>query len=133
MLKHQEAIRSQSTGFCGERCAAICRHSPYRCLCFWRQNQAFTHANNLDNLLISYKGLIDTNKPLFTILKPVSMRNIDCGVTSDRPIYTRLKYPSVEKPALQQHKYILPYSCTSEYYDDSDSDVEFTADSTSCL
>ncbi|KAK1442503.1 hypothetical protein BgAZ_300210 [Babesia gibsoni] len=76
LLRHSQSLRFQQEGPCGPRCSVHCSKSPYRCLCAWRVTGAYAHSNNVDNILLSFKGPIHSPK-LFTVPRPVAKKNKD--------------------------------------------------------
>ncbi|KAK2198462.1 hypothetical protein BdWA1_001477 [Babesia duncani] len=75
LLRHSQSLAYQRQSHCGPKCAHICSKDPYRCLCAWRMTPQWEHINNVDNILMSYKGPIPTNKPLFTVPYPIAKKN----------------------------------------------------------
>merc|ERR1712176_558445 len=66
----------QNRPLCSERCASQCSKSKDRIYCSWRVPGAkFDLLNKLDGILCSYKGVVETSKPLFTVHRKVASRN----------------------------------------------------------
>jgi hypothetical protein len=69
--------RWEQAGLCSSRCGNQCAKDPYRIMCSMRVHPGSVHEhwNNMDGLLISYKGKIDTEKEIFTVPKRLAQRN----------------------------------------------------------
>ncbi|KAL8439760.1 hypothetical protein Efla_002662 [Eimeria flavescens] len=70
VLRHKRALEWQEGGFCSSRCGAACSKSPWRCLCPWRCRGVYQHANRMDATLMSHKGPMESEKPLFSVKRP---------------------------------------------------------------
>lgn len=67
VLRHRRALQWQEGGFCNSKCGMACSKSPWRCLCAWRCRGFHQHANRMDAILMSHKGPVDSDKPLFSV------------------------------------------------------------------
>lgn len=67
LLRHKRALQWQEGGFCSSRCGSTCSKSPWRCLCLWRCRGLHQHINRMDAILMSHKGSMDSDKPLFSV------------------------------------------------------------------
>lgn len=67
VLRHKRALQWQEGGFCSSKCGTTCSKSPWRCLCAWRCRGFHQHANRMDAILMSHKGPVECNKPLFSV------------------------------------------------------------------
>eukprot|EP00397_Hematodinium_sp_SG-2012_P055927 GEMP01068623.1.p1 GENE.GEMP01068623.1~~GEMP01068623.1.p1 ORF type:complete len:197 (+),score=37.14 GEMP01068623.1:96-686(+) len=70
-------LKWQKDGHCSPRCASACSKSPGRYFCA-KNVVAGTfqhHVNNMDGLLMMYKGEVPTEKPLFSIKRQVFPQN----------------------------------------------------------
>lgn len=70
LLRHKRALQWQEGGFCSSRCGTTCSKSPWRCLCPWRCRGLFQHTNRMDAILMSHKGPMNPEKPLFAVKRP---------------------------------------------------------------
>ncbi|KAL8270542.1 hypothetical protein Esti_005513 [Eimeria stiedai] len=68
-FRHKRVLLWQEGGFCSSRCGSTCSKSPWRCLCPWRCRGVYQHANRMDAILMSHKGPVDPDKPLFSVKK----------------------------------------------------------------
>lgn len=67
VLRHKRSLQWQEGGFCSSRCGMTCSKSPWRCLCSWRCRGVHQHANRMDAILMSHKGRVEPEKPLFAV------------------------------------------------------------------
>lgn len=70
ILRHRRSLQWQEGGYCSGRCASSCSKSPWRCLCAWRCRGVYEHMVRMDEILMSYKGRVETEKPLFAVKHP---------------------------------------------------------------
>lgn len=75
IYRHPQALKFQNSGYCGERCSSVCRHSAYKCLCSWRFSGSYSHIATVDSILMSYKGFISTDKPIFSLPRPFAKKH----------------------------------------------------------
>lgn len=72
-------LKWQKAGFCSSLCTSQCAKSPNRVFCSWRVgNTVHEHHNNLDGLLLSYKGFVDyenVTKPIYAVRRQLAMKN----------------------------------------------------------
>ncbi|CXJ25087.1 conserved Plasmodium protein, unknown function [Plasmodium berghei] len=77
-------------------CNNTCIKIYNRCLCAWYCKYKYRHVYDCDNILMEYKGEINTDKPIFTIKKQVAKKNISKGIEY---VYNKniSKFQTIEK------------------------------------
>jgi len=70
-------LRWQKDGHCSPRCASTCAKSGNRYLCAKNviPGTYENHINMMDGMLLSYKGEINTDKPIFSVPRQVHEQN----------------------------------------------------------
>ncbi|AFZ81380.1 hypothetical protein BEWA_007890 [Theileria equi strain WA] len=128
IYRHPQALKFQNSGYCGERCSSVCRHSAYKCLCSWRFSGLYSHIATIDSLLMSYKGSIPTKKPIFSLPYPFAKKNtkksnklVFCKDTNTYFIVRkRYRYPvfnAREDFATSIHSSAIPFDSNSDIFD----------------
>ncbi|EAN31873.1 hypothetical protein TpMuguga_04g00521 [Theileria parva strain Muguga] len=75
LYRHPHSLNYQDSSHCGPRCANVCSSSHYKCLCSMRSDESHLHISHIDSMLMSYKGPVTTNKPIFSVMNQVAKKN----------------------------------------------------------
>jgi len=120
----------QAEGFCSERCLHQCSKSQDRIFCAMRvPGTRFELLNKLDGVLMSYKGTVETRKPIFSVHRRIAARNrfhsVNYRVGKDGlSLVSSLGEKDISHPAFGLHPELASKRVPEEELYDEDADVE---------
>ncbi|VWU52252.1 conserved protein, unknown function [Hepatocystis sp. ex Piliocolobus tephrosceles] len=112
-MKESQNFNLPECNTCNDECVKVYN----RCLCAWYCKFKYRHVYNCDNLLITYKGEINTDKPIFTIKKQVAKKNLQKAVE-----YVYNKNTECFQKKEDEDMYTKFYDNIKDEYNDSEVD-----------